>query len=35
MMVFLEVNGIKVECSDKDIIDLGLGVGSGKYSNNI
>lgn len=32
MMVFLEINGIELECSDDEIIDLGLGVASGKYN---
>ncbi|BCZ46648.1 death-on-curing protein [Clostridium gelidum] len=31
MMVFLDVNGIELLCSDEDVIDLGLGVASGKY----
>lgn len=32
MMVFLDINGIKIYCSDEDIIDLGLGIASGKYN---
>lgn len=32
MMVFLEVNGINLKCSDEDIIDLGLGTAEGRYS---
>lgn len=32
MMVFLDINGIELECSDEDIIDLGLGIASGKYN---
>ncbi|MBE6087950.1 MAG: type II toxin-antitoxin system death-on-curing family toxin [Clostridium beijerinckii] len=32
MMVFLDINGIEISCSDEDIIDLGLGVASGKYN---
>lgn len=31
MMVFLDINGIELVCGDEDIIDLGLGVASGKY----
>ncbi|OPJ64811.1 type II toxin-antitoxin system death-on-curing family toxin [Clostridium oryzae] len=31
MMVFLDVNGIELESTDEDIIDLGLGIASGKY----
>ncbi|WP_242975608.1 type II toxin-antitoxin system death-on-curing family toxin [Clostridium liquoris] len=31
MMVFLEINGIELKCSDEEIIDLGLGTASGKY----
>lgn len=31
MMVFLDVNGIKLKCTDKEIVDLGLGIASGKY----
>ena len=30
MLTFLEVNGIRIECSDDDIIEAGLGVASGK-----
>jgi death-on-curing protein len=32
MMVFLDISGIGISCSDEDIIDLGLGVASGKYN---
>lgn len=32
MLVFLDINGIELSCSDEDIIDLGLGVASGKYN---
>ncbi|MBC2456576.1 type II toxin-antitoxin system death-on-curing family toxin [Clostridium beijerinckii] len=32
MMVFLDINGIEISCSDEDIIDIGLGVASGKYN---
>ena len=29
MMTFLEVNGIRLECTDDDIVEAGLGVASG------
>lgn len=32
MLTFLEVNGIKLECADNDIVNAGLGVASGKMS---
>jgi len=32
MITFLEVNGIKLECTDDDIINAGLGVASGKIN---
>jgi len=32
MITFLEVNGIKLECTDDDIINTGLGVASGKVN---
>lgn len=31
MIVFLEVNGISVNCDNNELVDLGLGVASGKY----
>lgn len=31
MMVFLDINRIELSCSDEDIIDIGVGVASGKY----
>lgn len=31
MMVFLDLNGIELKCTDEEVIDLGLGVASGKY----
>lgn len=31
MLVFLDVNHIEVNASNQDIIDLGLGIASGKY----
>ncbi len=30
MLTFLEVNGIKLECSNEDIVEVGLGVASGR-----
>lgn len=30
MLTFLEVNGIRLECSNEDIVETGLGVASGK-----
>ncbi len=32
MLVFLDVNQLEVICSNQDIIELGLGVASGKYN---
>ena len=32
MLTFLEVNGIKLECTDNDIVNAGLGVASGEMS---
>ena len=32
MLVFLELNGMAVDCSDEELIDLGLGVASGEIS---
>ena len=31
MLVFLNINQIIIQCQDEDIIDLGVGVASGKY----
>lgn len=31
MLVFLDVNQVSINCIDEEIIDLGLGVASGKY----
>ena len=31
MLVFLELNGMKVECSDEELIVLGLGIAAGKF----
>ena len=30
MLTFLEVNGIRLECSNEDIVEAGLGVASGR-----
>jgi len=30
MMTFLEINGIRIDCTDEDIIEIALGVASGK-----
>lgn len=30
MLTFLEVNGLRIECTDEDIIEVALGVASGK-----
>ena len=30
MMTFLELNGIKLDCNDDEIVEAGLGVASGK-----
>lgn len=30
MMTFLEINGIRIDCTDEDIIGIALGVASGK-----
>ena len=30
MMTFLEVNGIRLECTNDDVVQVGLGVASGK-----
>lgn len=32
MLTFLEVNGIRIECTDDELIELGLGVAAGKIS---
>lgn len=31
IMVLLQINGIQLECSDEEIVDIGLGIASGKY----
>lgn len=30
MLTFLEVNGIRLECTNEEIVEVGLGVASGK-----
>ena len=30
MLTFLEVNGIRIECTDAELADLGLGVAAGR-----
>ena len=30
MLTFLEVNGIGIECTDAELVDLGLGVAAGR-----
>lgn len=32
MLMFLDLNGIDIECTQQEIVDIGLGVGSGKMS---
>lgn len=32
MLTFLELNGIKVKCTDKEIVDVGLGLASGSMA---
>lgn len=32
MLVFLDVNQVMINCSNQDIIELGLEVASGKYN---
>lgn len=32
MLTFLEVNGIRLDCTDEELIDLGLGVASGSIT---
>jgi len=31
-LVFLKINNVFIHCQDDDIIDLGLGIASGKYN---
>ena len=32
MLAFLEVNGIRIECTDNELIELGLGIAAGKIN---
>ena len=32
MLTFLEVNGIRLDCTNEDVVEAGLGVASGKMS---
>ena len=32
MLTFLEVNGIRLDCTNEDVVEAGLGVASGKIS---
>lgn len=32
MMTYMEINGMEIECSDKELIKLGLGIASGEIS---
>ena len=32
MLTFLEVNGIRWDCTNEDVVEAGLGVASGKIS---
>ncbi len=32
MLTFLETNGIEISCANEDIVEIGLGVASGKMS---
>lgn len=32
MLVFLDINHVVINCSNQDIIEIGLGVASGKYN---
>lgn len=31
MLVFLELNGMEIECSDEDLVTLGLKIAAGQY----
>lgn len=31
MLVFLELNGMEIECSDEEMVTLGLGIAAGQY----
>ncbi len=32
MLVFLEINGIEIICTDEELVELGLGVADGSVS---
>ncbi len=32
MLTFLETNGIEISCTNEDVVEIGLGVASGKIS---
>ena len=32
MLTFLEVNGIRIECTDNELIELGLGIAAGEIN---
>ncbi len=32
MLTFLETNGIEISCTNEDVVEIGLGVASGKFS---
>ena len=34
MLVFFEMNGILIDFTDDEVVDMALGVASGKYSYN-
>ena len=31
MLTFLEANGIRIDCTNEELVDLGIGVAAGKY----
>ena len=32
MLTFLRLNGIRIECNDEDIVEIGLGIASDRIS---
>lgn len=34
MLIFLEINGVKLEYAQRELIELGLGVAAGNFDNN-
>lgn len=32
MLIFLEINGADIECTDEDLLELGLGIAAGEIS---